>query len=605
MGRCRSALQLKLLGRFEARLGDDPIPQKAWGRRKTQALLKIMLCQPGEVITQDQLIDRLFPDLEPKKAIQNLHGRVSELRKVLEPSLEKGCDSQFIRSAGKGRYYFCEKASYSIDVEEFETHVTSGIAHLDRGEWLEATHKFGVAIDLYKGDFLSEDLYEEWTMASRDRLRALYVEALSGMAHAHSHMRAYMKSAEICDRILAIEPLNEQTYRQKMLYLYRGGEKAEALKAYDACRRELSECLQVAPALETESLYESICQNSIYVDAPAVRTRKLFDARKGHNNGQKEVSPAHAIYHRGLYFLNRQSAVDARKGHEYFRKAIKKDPGYAPAYSGLSDAISQLMWFNDLTIPEGYPRAKWAVERALQLDEGLAIAHVSKANLHMNYDWDGELAMDELDWALELDPNCAIAYRYYAGLMAVRGEFEESLELIQKAVRIDPLSFQIGSVQAWVYYLSKQFHRAVDACEKMLELDSNLIRARTLLGLSYIQLDRLDDAIEHLQIASKLSHGNITESSALGYLYGLAGERAKALKVLEGFERGRNGKPISGYHKALVYLGLEEEDRAVAQVQQAWENGCWMSIFMRTEPRFQQLMAHPKYSKLHQEIWDY
>jgi DNA-binding SARP family transcriptional activator len=599
------ALKLKLLGRFEAWLGDEPISQKAWGRRKTQALLKVLLCQRGEIITQDRLIETLFPDLEPKKAVQNLHGRVSELRKVLEPNLEKGSDSIFIRSAGKGKYYFCDQATCTIDLEEFETSAEEGFKHFESGEWLESTERFKKTLELYKGDFLTEDLYEEWSIESRNRLRALYLEALSNMAHAHANMRGFIKSVEYCDKILSLEPLNEQAYRQKMLYLYRGGEKADALKTFEACRTALIDNLQVEPALETVGLHKSICENSIYVDAPAIRTRKLFDSRNRHKTSSKFDSPANPMYQRGIFFLNRQSAVDARKALSCFREAVKKDSKYAPAYSGLADAFSQLMWFNDLTIPEGYPKATWAVDQAIKLDDRLATAHVSKAIIHMNYDWDGERAMDELDWALELDPNCAIAYRYYAGLMAVRGEFSEGLELIEKAVKLDPLSFHIGVAQVWILYLSKQFHRAIDVCLSTLELDPNLVRARSLLGLSYAQVGRIDEAIEQLQQAVHLSQGNPTEASALGYLYGRVEERNKALRILESFESGRNGKPVPRYHKAVIHLGLQEEDRAIDQLHKAWQEGCWMSIFTRTEPRFQKLMSHPKYAKMHQQIWDY
>ena len=66
---------------------DEAGPVKTWPQRKTKGLLKLLLSQRGQIFTQDQLIDALFPDLEPHKAAKTLYNRISELRRVLEPEI--------------------------------------------------------------------------------------------------------------------------------------------------------------------------------------------------------------------------------------------------------------------------------------------------------------------------------------------------------------------------------------------------------------------------------------------------------------------------------------------------------------------------------------
>ena len=112
------SLSIRLFGRFEVYHDDTAISVREWGRRKTQALLKLLLTLPGRVLTKDQLIDALFPGLDLDKAVKNLYARMSELRHVLEPKLRKGGKSSFIQRVGQG-YRFAVEGACWIDVQEF------------------------------------------------------------------------------------------------------------------------------------------------------------------------------------------------------------------------------------------------------------------------------------------------------------------------------------------------------------------------------------------------------------------------------------------------------------------------------------------------------
>lgn len=89
-------LKVKLFGCFEVWRDGALISPATWKRRKTQTLFKVLVSERGKIFTQDQLIEAIFPDLEPEKAARNLGGRVSELRRMLEPASDQRGTSQYI-----------------------------------------------------------------------------------------------------------------------------------------------------------------------------------------------------------------------------------------------------------------------------------------------------------------------------------------------------------------------------------------------------------------------------------------------------------------------------------------------------------------------------
>ncbi|MFQ5794790.1 MAG: BTAD domain-containing putative transcriptional regulator [Candidatus Bipolaricaulia bacterium] len=262
-------LKVKLLGHFETWHDHEPIPPQAWSRRKTQTLLKILLTERGRVFTQDQLIDALFPNLDPDKAARNLHKRISELRRTLEPDLKRGADSQFILRVGGG-YCFSENAPCWMDTEAFHPCVESA-RELEEGDlWSQALEQYQQAVELYRGDYLAEDLYEEWSILPRERWRELYLTALGRLAECHARLRNYPQAIEYCQRMIELDPYREEGYRQQMRYHSYAGEPRKALNVYEACVEVLRDELDVEPAPETRELYRQIRNGEILEPPRAV-----------------------------------------------------------------------------------------------------------------------------------------------------------------------------------------------------------------------------------------------------------------------------------------------------------------------------------------------
>jgi DNA-binding SARP family transcriptional activator len=266
----RTGLSVHLFGHFEVCRDGVPLSRKAWGRRKTEDLCKLLASDRSRSFTRDQLIEALFPGLDPDKAFHNLTGRISELRRALEPNLLRPKDSQFILNAEQECYCFNKVAACWVDREEFEKGLAAAQASEQAERWGEALVSYLRAVDLYRGDFLDEDQYEEWTLATRERLHGLHLQALARMAECHTRLGHYREAIEQIKRVIETQPADETAYRQLMLYQYYAGDSQKAVQAYETCVRALREHLDVEPSVETEQLRDSILRGKIVPPVKAV-----------------------------------------------------------------------------------------------------------------------------------------------------------------------------------------------------------------------------------------------------------------------------------------------------------------------------------------------
>ena len=251
------SLQIKTLGRFEVLIDGTPIPEDRWPRRRTKELLKVLLTDPGQPFTFDQLIDALLPEADVTTSITNIQARASELRRVLEPGLQRGRDSQYIISVREG-YTFAPTCGFSLDTRSFE----AGIREAERlatGErWQEATEAYEEAMLLYRGEFLAEDRYGEWAEDTRTHLREEYLQGLESLGKCQAQIGRYRQAISCCRRVLGVTPYRESVIRQLMEYESWIGQRTKALETFTEGARALREHLGVDPSPDMYALYETI-----------------------------------------------------------------------------------------------------------------------------------------------------------------------------------------------------------------------------------------------------------------------------------------------------------------------------------------------------------
>jgi LuxR family maltose regulon positive regulatory protein len=250
----RSSLRAHFFGHFEVLCDGEPVPLGRNGKALT--ILKYLIASRPRPVSQDHLMGWLWPDSNLKKARWSLNSAVHGLRKLLGRCPTSPNVNYVLLE--EGYYRLCPDIRISTDVEEFDEHYEAG-RRLERdGRTEEAAAEYEKAIDLYRGDYLVEDLYEDWTMVERERLSNAHLDMLGRLADYYMEGGRLQESIRACYRVLEKDRCHENSYRLLMLCYARLGLRGRALRQYRLCERTLVQEYGMFPSPETSALYERL-----------------------------------------------------------------------------------------------------------------------------------------------------------------------------------------------------------------------------------------------------------------------------------------------------------------------------------------------------------
>jgi len=362
-------LQIRLFGRFEVWRDGALIHPTEWGRRKTQSLFKLLLTEPKRVFTTEQLLEALYPKGDPERSAANLRTRISQLRRVLEPRLKQGKDSYYILRVSPAHYGFNDRAPYWLDAQEFENHRRAALKLQERNLWSQALEHFEQAIQLYRGDYLADDLYEEWTLMPRERFREQYLTAREGLAECYAHLGLYAHAIEQCQRAIQEKPVREHAYRQLMRYHHDAGRPDKVAQVYEACLRALQEHLDVEPTIETRKLYERLRKHPVTwiiekasTDGQEGAHPQLQQSLVSHRDLGEPLTMAYVLQAMGTVAFREGSCVAARSLLEKSLKILQE----LGERRGIALLLEQYGWLEALEHPHRAARLFGAVEASLE-----------------------------------------------------------------------------------------------------------------------------------------------------------------------------------------------------------------------------------------------
>ncbi len=313
---------------------------------------------------------------------------------------------------------------------------------------------------------------------------------------------------------------------------------------------------------------------------------------------QTENSEAYQLYLTGRYHLNRLTDDGFLKGREYFGQAIDKDPNYALAYAGLADSYNMLSGWNALPPKEGFPKARVAATKALELDDELAEAHTALGTVKHFYDWDWQGAEREFRRAIEINPGYADAHQMYSYYLSAMGRFDEALAEMRRAQELDPLSLVKIAGIGEILYFQHQSDRAIEQYQKVLEMDPNSGFAHWAIGNVYVNRGMYQEALTEYQKAIPLSGDSPDEPAALGYAYALSGKRQEALQIVDDLKRQSKRSYISPTLIAIVYAGLGEKEQAIEWLDKAYNGQDSNLVYLKVDPMFDSLRSDPRFADL-------
>ena len=308
-------------------------------------------------------------------------------------------------------------------------------------------------------------------------------------------------------------------------------------------------------------------------------------------------SEAYQLYLKGRFHWNKRTEEGLRRGIQFFREAIDSDPSFASAYAGLADCFITLATNIPLPPRETMPKAKAAAMRAIEIDDGLAEAWASLGAVRWWFDWDWEGAEEAYRRAISLNPNYATAHDGYAMLLSARGRFDEAVEQISKACDLDPLSLIIAVHAGWPFYFARDFESAIRKFRKALDLDDKFIPAHGWLGMALGQQHRYREALDTFSRALEVERVPIL-TAMLAHAHALAGDREKALALLNDHTATARERYISPYDIAVIHAGLGNRAEAISHLQAAIiDRSPWM-VFLNVDPRLDGLRDEPAFAEI-------
>ncbi|MGC2766719.1 MAG: winged helix-turn-helix domain-containing protein [Candidatus Acidiferrum sp.] len=313
------------------------------------------------------------------------------------------------------------------------------------------------------------------------------------------------------------------------------------------------------------------------------------------------VSPdsyaAYDLYLQGRYFWNKRTEEGFQRAADYFQQSIARDPNYARAYAGLADTDGLMSsWYlgpqNELM-----PKGRAAALKALQLDDTLAEAHTSLALIAENYDYDWQTAEREFKRAIQLDPGYATAHQWYAEYLSWRGRFEEALAESEKARQLDPLSMIIAADHATILYMARQYDRALAQSRAVLNMDPNAPHTASTVIYSYVHQRKFAEAQEFIK-----QHEAILNNRWLpvfeAVLYGYWGRAAEAEAALTKVEQSAWTPERRIPALLLVYSAVGRKDQTIALLQQAVADHSNVVTSIKVDPMYDPLRSDPRFQEL-------
>jgi DNA-binding SARP family transcriptional activator len=250
-------IQINVLGKFQLIRGEALVTEKEWSTNLPQLLLKALITRGAEKVPKDLLIEDLWPDTPPDDGKRNFKVVLHRLRKTLGNLT--GTRSPYIWF--KGNMTSLNRGLVRLDIDEFLS-LYKRARRAERAGDIRNSIVYGnAAIEVYKGDYLEDELYTPWTIMKREEIRALYIDILRRTAAYYENQGSLRRSIDLYKLVVKTDPTLEEAYQKLMLTYSDLGMRTEAIRVYNECRRALDRDLGVEPDKLTTSIYERIVES--------------------------------------------------------------------------------------------------------------------------------------------------------------------------------------------------------------------------------------------------------------------------------------------------------------------------------------------------------
>ncbi len=306
---------------------------------------------------------------------------------------------------------------------------------------------------------------------------------------------------------------------------------------------------------------------------------------------------AYQLYMMGRYHALNLTRAETDKAITYFQQAIDLDPNYALAYVGLARTYLPMALTSGVPSWEVMPKAKAAALRAIEIDETLAEAHAALGYILFFYDWDWQAAEKAYLRAFEIDPNSGDAHFGYAHLLSNTGRHEQAVAEIKLSRELDPVSLGTNALEGQILSFAGRKDEALDRLNKTIDLNPNFWLAHLFISDVYSEKEMYAEAVVALKKAGEIS-GNSQSQAYRAYALAKWGKPEEARGLLDELLKLSKERYVPPYILAVVYNGLGESEIALDHLEKAFEDKNVLMVFLKVEPKWNNLRAEPRFTEL-------
>jgi TolB-like protein/DNA-binding winged helix-turn-helix (wHTH) protein/Tfp pilus assembly protein PilF len=594
-------------------------------RDQSFRILWLLLERPGEVVTREELRQKLWLEETFVDFDHGLNAAVERLRRCLNDSASAPV---FIETLPRRGYRFIGKldtatpelvaviAQTPVEVpvtappETYRTVlvvstfviVAAGLLLLLGIPWSRATrasgqnpHQTMLAVlpfenlsgdpnQEYFSDGLTEELITQLGALSPDQLAV--IARTTSMAYKRTTKSAQQIASELgVDYVLESSIRRDGDQMRISVQLIRARDQVHVwAQSYD---RGISNSIAVQ-----EEVAKAVAEQIRIALSPA-----YSGSRRSH-----PLDPqANEAYLRGRYFWNQFTVEGYRKAIDYFQQAIDRDPNFAEAYSGLSDSYYFLVVTDSMSPQDGESKALAAARQAVALGDGLAESHSALASVMMGpYQWSTSEA--EFKRAIELNPSYSSEHRLYAALLMALGRKKEAWEQINQAMRTDPLSLPNNAEVVRTLYYARDYDRALEQAKRGLQLNPDYYRIHFWMARVYAQKGMHDKAVEEAEKVVRAMPDTTLGLTELAYSLATDNRPTEARDILRRLEEKSRHTFVPAYSLAVIHIALNEREDALRELHRAYEERDWALLVLGVEPRLDPLRSDSRFEELVREV---
>ena len=589
-------------------------------------LLILLVEHHGELITRDQIIDKLWGKQVFLDTEQGINTAIRKVRQVLQDEPEK---PQFLETVvGKGYRFVGNVTTESEDTPSLQngrpsTQTIQPVGHRNSRFWL-----FGSAAGLLVMAAVVWTLWPQISRSVRARhagtfrsIAVLPLENLSGDA-SQEYFADGITDAVITQlakshalRVISRTSIMQFKNTRKPLPEIANALNADAIVEGSVSRagNRVRVTVQLLDARADRHLWAQeydrdvrdvlSLQSELAGDISEEIRANISSREQLQMKGREAIEPAaYESYLRGRSYWNQRNPAGLKQAIAHFEHAIELDPGYAEAYSGLADAYTALGYTSFWSPKDSFPKARELASKALQIDPSLAEARASLAYTKLYYDWDWKGAEEEFQKAIAANPNYATAHHWYSVLLTARGRHQEASSEIRRAQELDPLSVPISTDIGFELYYAGRYEEAITQLRSVLQTSPKFPLAHLWLGRAYEQKRMYREAITEFEQAGTALKDWPVIIAAAGHAYATWGHRSEASACLRQMNELRKEEYVTPYGVALIFAGLDDRAQAINWLQNAYEDKSNWLVWLNLDPRFDNIRSDPRFQGLLQRM---